>query len=254
MSLIRPLALALVACACAGGSATAAQRVELKVAFQPDRVGARTTIELALRIGGPGGAPPTPVTGLDLRLPAGMGIATTTLGQSNCAPANLIYAGLSGCSANARIGFGDATAVVQVGSQNVYERGSLNVLMGPPVENRVEVLFYVEALDPVFAQLVLPSVVAEDRLPFGEQLDTAIPLIQAWPSGPYLALETFVSTIGPLHLTYHRQVSGRTIAYRPHGVRVPRACPRGGFPFAARLTFQDGTRAGAVYRVPCPSR
>jgi hypothetical protein len=254
MSLARPLALALAGCACMAGSAGAAQTVKLKVAFQPNRAGVRTTIELALRISGPGGAPPTPVTSLELRLPANMGIATTTLGQANCAPADLIYGGLHGCSANARIGFGDATAVVPVGSRNVHEKASLNALMGPPVEDRLEVLFYVEALEPVFAQLVLPSVVLSDTQPFGEQLDTSIPLVQAWPDGPDLALETFVSTIGPLHLTYHRQVNGKTIPYYPHGVRVPRVCPAGGYPFGALLSFQDGTHTTAIYHVPCPPR
>ncbi|MGC2374705.1 MAG: hypothetical protein WA484_12600 [Solirubrobacteraceae bacterium] len=254
MSLARCLALALGGCACLASTAAAAQTVRLKVAFDPDRAGVRTTIKLALRIGGPGHAPPVPVTSLALRLPPDMGIATTTLGESNCDPAALIARGLHGCSANARMGLGEATAVVPVGSHNVQEKASLNVLMGPALQNRLEVLFYVEAREPVFAQLVFPSVFAEDRPPFGEQLDTAIPLVQAWPSGPNLALETFDSTIGPLHLTYRRQVNGKTISFHPHGVRVPRACPAGGYPFGALLGFQDGTSATARYHVACPPR
>lgn len=254
MSLARPLALALAGCACVASSASAAQTVKLRVAFDPNVAGQRTTIKLALRISGPGGTPPAPVTSLDLRLPANMGIATTTLGQANCDPADLVNGGLHGCSANARIGFGDATAVVPVGSQEVDEKASLNALMGPPVEDHLEVLFYVEALEPVFAQLVLPSMVQEDTQPYGERLDTSIPLVQAWPEGPDLALETFNSTIGPLHLTYFREVSGKTVPYYPHGIRVPRRCPAGGYPFAALISFQDGTDSTAVYRVPCHSR
>jgi hypothetical protein len=180
-----------------------------------------------------------------------MGIATTTLGQANCEPPQLIQGGLHGCSANARIGGGEATAVVPVGTQLVQEKALLTALMGPPVEDRLEVLFYVEALSPVFAQLVLPSVVEGDRAPYGEQLDTQVPLVQAWPDGPDLALETFSSTIGPLHLTYHRQVGGRTIFYHPNGIRLPQTCPKGGFPFGALLSFDDGKHTEAVYRVPC---
>jgi hypothetical protein len=252
MNLSRSLILVLAACLCLASGVDAAQRVKLKVAFDPNRAGARTTIELALHISGPGGTLPTPVTSIDLRLPTNMGIATTTLGESNCDPAALILGGLQGCSANARIGFGDATAVVPVGSQKIHEKASLNALMGPPVEDHLEVLFYVEALEPVFAQLVLPSMVLSDSHPFGERLNTSIPLVQAWPNGPDLALETFVSTIGPLHLTYHREVNGRTVVFYPRGVRVPRACPAGGYPFGALLSFQDGTQTTAVYRVPCP--
>ena len=261
MKLARPLALVLagcaiasIGCACRAAGAGAAQSVALRVAFAPDRAGARTTIELALRIAGPAGAPPPPLSSLDLRLPAEMGIATTTLGQENCDPAELIGAGLEGCSANARVGYGTATAVVPLGSENVQETASLNALMGPPAEDRVEILFYVQATRPVFAQLVLPSVVEETQPPYGEELATTVPLVQAWPEGPDLALESFDSTIGPLNLTYHRRASGRTIAFHPRGIRLPRSCPAGGFPFAAVARFLDGTEATGAYRVPCPPR
>ncbi len=256
MSLARFLALVLVVagCACFGSGASAAQQVKLRVAFDPNLPGQRTTIELSLRISGPGGSLPAPMRSLDLRLPAGMGIATTTLGQANCMPADLLKGGLHGCSANARIGFGDATAVVPVGSQNINEKASLNALMGPSVEDRLEVLFYVEAREPVLAQLVLPSLLGEDIPPYGEQLDTSVPLVQAWPEGPDLALQTFKSTIGPLHLTYFRNVNGKTVPYYPHGIRLPQRCPAGGYPFAALLSFEDGTHTDAAYSVPCRTR
>lgn len=252
MSLARCLALALAGCACTGSGASASQTTKLKVAFVPNRAGARTTIELSLRVSGSAGAPPSPVTSLDMRLPANMGIATTTLGQDNCEPAALLASGLPGCPDNARIGYGTATAVVPVGSQEVREDASLEALMGPPAEDHVEVLFYVQANGPVFAQLVLPSVIEEAQPPYGEELATSVPLIEAWPEGPDLALETFVSTIGPLHLTYHRRLNGKTVPYYPHGIRIPRTCPRGGYPFSALFKFQDGTQSTAGYHVPCP--
>jgi hypothetical protein len=254
MSVARALALALTGCACLASSSSAMQSVHLRVAFRPERPGAQTTIEFALRISGPQNTAPSPLISLDLRLPAHMGIDTTTLGQSNCYAANLINGGLEGCSPNARIGFGDATAIVPFGSESVQEKASLTAFMGPPIENHLEVLFYAEALFPVFAQLVFPGVVLADTKPFGEQIATSIPLVQAWPEGPDVALETFHSTIGPLHLTYHRQVSGRTISYQPHGITVPRLCPSGGYPFAALLSFNDGMHAIADYHVPCAKR
>jgi hypothetical protein len=254
LRLARTVALALVGCACCASAVQAAQSVKLRVAFDPDLAGQRTTIELKLRIDGPGDTPPSPMTSLDLRLPPNMGIATTTLGQSNCDPAQLIRAGLDGCSANARIGLGSATAVVPIGERSVQEKVSLNALMGPPVEDRLEVLFYVEGLSPVLTRLVLPSVVQSDSPPFGEQLDTTVPLVQAWPEGPNLALETFNSTIGPLGLTYHHEVHGRSMPYHPQGVRVPETCPPGGYPFAAVLHFEDGSQSTADYGVPCARR
>lgn len=252
--LVRACAIALAGCACCASGAHAAQSVKLRVAFDPDVAGQRTTIKLDLRVGDQTNAAPAPLTGLDLRLPTNMGIATTTLGESNCNPASLIGGGLDGCSANARIGFGSATTVVPVGDRTVQEKVSLNALMGPPAEDRLEVLFYIEGLSPVLTRLVLPSVLQSDSQPFGEQLDTTVPLIQAWPEGPNLALETFDSTIGPLGLTYHREVRGREVSYRPKGVRVPETCPPGGYPFAAVLHFEDGSQSTADYRVPCAKR
>jgi hypothetical protein len=247
------LALALAACACLASGATAAQTAKLQVSFVPYVLGQRTTIKLSLRVSGSHREPPAPVTSLALRLPPNMGIATTTLGQANCEPTQLILGGLRGCSANARIGGGEASAVVPVGDHAVQEKALLAALMGPPLEDRLEVLFYVEALSPVFAQLVLPSVVEEDSSPYGERLDTKVPLVQAWPDGPDLALETFTSTIGPLHLTYHRQVGGRMLSYHPTGIRLSHTCPKGGFPFGALLRFEDGSNTTTTYRVPCPS-
>lgn len=233
-------------------AAGAAQTVRLKVAFEPDRAGARTTILFGFSVSGPHGSAPSPVRSLDLRLPAHMGIATTTLGQANCQPQALIDYGLAGCSANARIGFGDAVAVVPVTEHPVTEQASLTALMGPAAIDRLQVLFYAEGLTPVFATLVFPGVVLADSNPFGERINTDIPLVPSWPEGPNVALTSFKSTIGPLHLTYHRQVNGREISYHPHGVRVPKHCPHGGFPFEAQLTFEDGTTANAVAHVPCP--
>jgi hypothetical protein len=253
MRSIRAFALSLVIWACIAGSADATQTVKLQVSLDPNVAGQRTTIELSLNIKGAGNSPPAPMSSFDLRLPADMGIATTTLGQANCQPTRLLDAGLDGCSTNARIGFGNATAVVPVGSQNVHEKASLNALMGPAVEDHLEVLFFVQALEPISARLVLPGTVQEDVHPYGEQLDTSVPLIQTWPEGPDLALEKFASTIGPLHLTYFRELGGKIVAYSPHGIRIPRICPPGGYPFSALLNFQDGTHTSAGYRVHCAS-
>jgi hypothetical protein len=246
--------LALSVCVLAPTRAWASQSVKLKVAFKPNRVGVRTTILFGFDIAGPNGSVPSPITSLDLRLPAHMGIATTTLGQANCYPTPLLEYGLRGCSENARIGFGDAVAVVPVPHDPVTEKASLTALMGPPAPDRLEILFYAEGLTPVFATLVFPGVVAADRLPFGDRINTDIPLVPSWAEGPNVALIHFSSTIGPLHLTYHRQVNGKLIAYKPHGIIIPKHCPRGGFPFGAVLTFEDGTATTTTARVRCPRR
>jgi hypothetical protein len=249
---------ALILALCAGQLMTAGralagpQVVKLHVAFQPDRAGARTTISFGFHISGPDGGFPSPVIGVGLRLPEHMGFATTTLGEAECYPGPLLEFGLSGCSENARLGFGDAVAVVPLRLHPVYERASLTALMGPPITDHIQVLFYAEGLTPVFAQFVFPGILVADVRPFGERINTTIPLVSSWPLGPNIALVSFKSTIGPLHLTYHRQINGRRVAYRPHGIVIPKRCPPGGYPFAADLSFEDGTSTEAITHVPCP--
>lgn len=251
------LGLALtLGCACCCSAAARADRagagpsVHLHAAFVPDVPGERTTIELSLSVGGAGGGPPPPLGSLALRLPAGMGVATTTLGEANCSPDGLLASGLAGCPVNALLGFGSATAVVPVPTGNVIEHASLHPLMGPPHENQVEVLFYVQANTPVFDQLVLPATLSEDTPPYGERLLTSVPLIEVWPEGPDLALRSIETTIGPLHLLYRRRIGSRTVSFRPRGLRIPREC-RHGYPFGALLSFVGGATATASYRVPC---
>lgn len=243
-------ALACALCSSQPALAAPGPSARLHVKLVPDLPGARTTVELSLSIAGTSGQPPPVLRSLILRLPAGMGVATTTLGEDNCAPAGLLASGLSGCPVNALLGFGTATAVVPIGSGSVVERAELHPLMGPPHENQVEVLFYVQANAPVFAQLVLPATLVEDSPPFGERLFTSVPLVEIWPEGPDLALRAIETTIGPLHLLYQRRVGTKVVSFRPRGIRIPRLCPRGGYPFVALLDFLSGS-ASASYRVPC---
>lgn len=250
--LVRPLLALMVLASFMPATSWAAENVKLSVAFEPDRPGARTTISLGLHISGRDGAPPSALTSVMLRMPENMGLATTTLGQANCYPHPLLEDGLAGCSENARLGFGDAVAVVPLGGRHsIRARASLTALMGPPTANHIEILFYAETLTPVAAQFVFPGLLEEDIRPFGDRLNTTIPLVQPWPEGPYIALTSFRSTIGPLHLTYHRQVNGKWFAYKPHGLLIPKHCPHGGYPFASTLTFQDGTTTQTLTRVPC---
>ena len=194
------------------------------------------------------------MTNVDLHLPAGLGLATSTLGLANCNPAALLARGLGGCPANARIGFGSALVAVPAEGEPVEEAGSLTALVGPPNSEHLEVLFYAEGHSPVFAQLVFPGHILSDNPPFSGRLDTTIPLIPTWPGGPDVAVTRMTSTIGPRGLTYYRRVHGGIVPFHPRGIAVPKRCPRRGFPFRADITFLDGTHQSAASAVPCPAR
>jgi hypothetical protein len=248
------LALALAALWTGGTApATAAQTVTLQTAFRPYRLGAHTTIEFALEVHGPRTVGSmSPVTDIDLHLPAGLELAASTLGLANCEPARLLAEGLGGCPPNARVGLGSAIAVVPSEAGAIQEEGSLTVLFGAPNDEHQEVLFYAEAEQPVVAQLVFPGQLLQDEAPFSGQLNTEVPLVPTWPGGPDLAITRMAATIGPLGLTYYRNVRGFVVPFRPRGVALPTRCPRDGFPFRVDLTFLDGTRASATHSVPCP--
>jgi hypothetical protein len=89
---------------------------------------------------------------------------------------------------------------------------------------------------------------------FGSRLVTTVPLVTSVPGGPDVSIVDVQTTIGPSHLTYYKHSHGRLVPFRPRGVSVPERCPRGGFPFAADFTFEDGTQTSAHTTVPCPPR
>ncbi len=254
MSSVRPLAIALLLFAWSSTAAQGREVVKLHTAFLPNRLGASTTIEFGLVVSNTNGGVPAPVTNVNLHFPAGMNPNTSELGLGICQPAALMADGPEGCPANSRVGFGTAFVEVAVGDTLIQESASITTFFGPP-KTTDEVLFYASGNSPVDAELVFPGQLhSEANGIYGGELETAVPLVESWPEGPDVALTRFTSTIGPDNLTYYVHTNGKTEAFRPRGIAVPTSCPRGGFPFAAELTFTDGTKVTATHRVPCPGR
>lgn len=248
----RLLAACLVLCGCLPEAATGSQIVKIDTGYSPNQLGANTTVSFGFRIASAAGGVPSPLISVDLRLPSGMGLFTSTLGLDTCYPEPLLALGPEGCPSNARIGFGRAIAEVLVEHQIMTEPATVTAYMGPSDHERIVVLFYADGESPVSAQLVFPGQLYSDSGAYGERLSTAVPLIPTMPDGPDISVVRFESTIGPRHLTYTQRVHGRTVRFRPAGITVPERCPRGGFPFAAEFDFQDGSHVVARHRVPCP--
>jgi hypothetical protein len=236
------------------GAAAVSERASLLASFTPDTLGAPTTITFGFHLATLEGAAPPPLTGLTLRMPAGINYTATTLGLAICQPAALLAKGLAGCSPNARLGYGNAYVEVPFGTGAGYEVPEVQALAGPSPKGNLVVLFYANGLYPVYAQLAFSGEVLPDTGRFGSQLATTIPLVTSVPGGPDVSILSVTSTIGPSHLTYYRHVHGHLVPFHPRGVSVPERCPRGGFPFAAEFVFQDGSRTAATTTVPCPPR
>jgi hypothetical protein len=229
--------------------------VKLTTSFNPDRLTVSTTISFGFTIAGSGGQVPSPLRSVNLHLPGGIGLARNTLGTAVCEPIYLYAHGPHGCPPNSRVGYGTALAEVPYGPKTVSERASVNAYRGNSESGNVTLLFFAEGGTPVFAALVFPGVILEDKPPYSGSLDTEVPLVPSLPGGPDVSVVQFQSTFGPKGLVYEREdANGEIEFYPPRGVTVPPVCPRGGFPFAADLAFEDGSRVTAHSTATCPPR
>jgi hypothetical protein len=228
------------------------ERASLRASFSPDRFGASTTISFGFHLSTAEGAAAPPLVGMDLQMPAGMNYTATTLGLAVCQPAALLAGGPAACPPNSRLGYGSASVEVPFGVGAGHEIPEVQAVAGPSPAGNLVVLFYANGLFPVSAQLTFAGEVLPDSGAFGSQLQANVPLVASVPGGADVSIVDVQSTIGPQHLTYYKHVNGRLVAFHPRGVTVPEHCPRGGFPFAASFTFQDGSRTTASTSAPCP--
>jgi hypothetical protein len=246
--------LAVLACGADSATAASTERATLHASFSPDRLGASTTISFGFHVETTEGTAPPPMTKLDLRMPAGISYTTTTLGLAICQPAALQASGLAGCPPNSRLGFGSALAEVPFGTGAGHEIPEIQAVAGPSPNGNLVVLFYANGMFPVSAQLVFQGEVLSASSPYGTQLTASVPPVPSVPGGSDVSIVSVNTTIGPSHLTYYKHVHGKKVAFHPKGVSVPERCPRGGFPFAAEFTFQDGSQTSAQVSVPCPTQ
>jgi hypothetical protein len=219
------------------------------MSFRPDRLGRDTTIHWGFSV-----SEPQPLRALALHLPPGLGFAASSLGLEECDPARLALYGPRGCPADSLLGHG--AAIAQVPAQTlVSERAQVTALLGPFQGEDMSVLFFVEGRWPVNREIVLSGRVSDLAGPHGATLTTGAPPLPVWPGSPDIALTRFSSTIGPEGLTYYRRQGGRTVAFTPRGLTVPKRCPRGGFPVSLTLSWwAPAPTVTAWARVPCPRR
>lgn len=239
---------------CTSALGQAAQIVNLGASFTPDRLGASTTVTAKVKIATTTGAVPPPLIDIDVHLPAGIGLAATTLGTATCSASVLLSDGPIGCPPNSVMGYGRAEVAIPLGGLSALkETASVVILMGKSVDNQTTMLFYAQGWSPVAAEFVFADQLVGDAAPFGEQLNTIIPEIPSVPGGPGVAVVRIESSIGPRSLVYYRRTRGKRVPYRPVGMQVPQVCPPHGFPFRVDLTFGDGSHASARTVVPCPA-
>jgi hypothetical protein len=248
---LSPLALALGIALLLPGAAGASQSATLHVALTPEHLGGRTTILFDIQIASAGAHVPSPLTAVNLLYPRDIGLIASGLGLQTCSAAQLEAQGR--CPANSLMGYGQALIEFPIGPEVIQEHGEITTWMAPAADGHLTLLFYAEGRSPVSASLIFTSQLLDAPAPFGGELATDIPLIPTLPEAPNAAIVHLTTTIGPMNVTYHRQYRGKSTAYHPRGIRLPRHCPHAGFPFAAIFTFSDGAHSTARTTVPCPA-
>jgi hypothetical protein len=244
----------LAACLSGPALAQASEIVTLSTGFAPDKLGASTTMEFGFKIAATGGAVPSALINVDLQLPAGMELSSSTLGEVTCSSGTLTGDGVGGCSPNSLMGLGSALVEVPIASEIILETASVAAFMGPSENDHTVVLFYTEGVAPISAAFVFPGQILPDSPPYGGRLDTAIPVIPTLPGGADVSIVSFRSTIGPHHVVYYDHRHGRLVHFSPRGISIPTKCPPGGFPISAEFSFLDGSHITARRSIPCPHR
>lgn len=249
---IAGVTLALCFAASVPAASWAAQSARLEVALLPKRLGQSTTIEFGFSIAKAGGGVPSLVTRIELRYPKHLGIITSGLGIASCTHTLLETLGAKGCPSRSLIGFGTATAEVEVGGEVIQELASTAIFMAPLAEGNINLQFLVNGESPLAAELIFPGLLLPASPPYGGDLAITVPLLESFPEGPDVALVKLRSTIGPLGVTYYAHIHGKFVPYQPSGIILPDRCPRHGFPFAITLKFADGSGTTSHALVPCP--
>jgi hypothetical protein len=262
-----PLRSALAACGCTlalGGAAGGAcpqlagaqtqTTARLHAAFDPYRLGRRTTLQFEFAFSASGGELPPPLVEMQLRYPRGINFFLNDLGIRRCAQSVLEASGPAGCPPDSAMGYGVVRTGIVLGDTPVEESSPITILRAPERDGHLALLFFAEGREPVVTNVLFSGLLLSARDPFGGNVEIGVPLVETLPGAPYVSVLHLHATIGPEHLTYYHNVDGVSLAFAPQGLLLPPTCPRASFPFAAIFAFSDGTHALASTSVPCPPR
>lgn len=248
----RAACIAVLALAVTPGGGSAAQSARLEVGLVPEHLGQPTTIEFGFDIVAVGGGVPSPVTRIDFRYPKHFGLVTSGLGVASCTATLLSTVGPEGCPSRSLMGFGTATAEVQLEGEIINELATTAVFMAPFAEGNINLAFYVNGNTPLAADLLFPGLLLPAAPPYGGNLAITVPLLESFPEGPDVALVKLRSTIGALGVTYYERIHHEFVPYQPSGIILPSHCPHHGFPFAVTFAFADRSHITRRATVPCP--
>lgn len=239
------------------GAASAAPTVAIKAKIVPikgfpntgNKLGAGAAVESQVTITGTeyGGFPP-PLIGVNVYLPKGTVLHPS--GFPTCPPSTLEPAGSGpkGCPKGSAAGpVGHATGVVAFGSSIVPETTTIESFYAPG--GGLE--FFTFGHEPVLLEILSKAHFVGASGLYSKELIAQVPLVETVPGAQDASVKSISVVVG----SAIAGPNGKPIYYG----RVPKTCPKGGFPGKAELIFAPlgGLTQQTVtqtLKVPCPPK
>jgi hypothetical protein len=210
-------------------------------------LGAGTAIEAEFNIGGTEyeGSPP-PIIGVNVYLPKGAKLHPS--GFPTCSNTVLEQIGPSGCPKGSAAGpIGKVVGFVSFGGERVTESLELSSFYSPGGG----FAFFTAGHSPVSLEILSSGKYTQlgGAGGFGPKLITHVPLVPSVPGAPFASVKSIKVKAGSAI-----KKNGKTIYYG----RVPKRCPKGGFPVKAEVIFaENGDESKPVtviktIKTPCP--
>jgi hypothetical protein len=215
----------------------------IRASFQPERLGASTSLRLTVAFTGGEEGVPAPLRDAILRLPAGLGIDLR--GGATCTTSRLRRSGAAGCPPGSIVGRGHGLADVYAGSLHVPEEAVVTVFRGPDRGGHPTFEIFGQGETPLYQSVISTAVLMPSSAPYGSMLTISIPPIPTLVFEPDASIVSVSVTVGA---TARKPKSHAA----QDSILVPSSCPAGGFPFAASFTFAGGSATSATTAIPCP--
>jgi hypothetical protein len=253
---VRIIATALAGCALALAGASAAQAEETvtitSAGFSPDLLGVPTNVFGSATIGSTNLPVPSPITHINVMGPAGLTLALE--GTGTCTVAILENQGPEACPADSKAGFGGGLGAYEIAKEVINEKFTVDFFLGDNKPGHVELLIYLDGATPVSIQLVFKAPVTQFPKPYGLGFSLEVPLIKVLPEASDASAVSAFFTAGARNVAYYKKVHGKRKLMHVKGIITPKTCPRGGWPGAAEISFEDGSTVKKTVKIPCPKK
>lgn len=252
----RLIAITMVGCALMLGLAAAAQAEETvtvtKAGFSPDALGVPTNVFGAATIGSTNLPVPSPITHINVMGPAGLTLNLE--GTGTCSAATLENTGPQACPANSKAGFGGGVGAYEIAKEIIHENFTVDFFLANNKPGHVELLIYLNGATPVSIQLVFTAPVIQEPKPYGLGFSLNVPLIKVLPEASDASAISAFFTAGAKNVAYYKKVHGKRKLFHVKGIITPKTCPRGGWPAASEISFEDGSTVKTPVKIPCPKK